>query len=340
MTRFVVIGAGAVGVTLAAELSAAGIQHVLVGRGASARALAADGISYVRGTERLRPSLVVASSPEEVALDEDDVLVLATKTQDADRALAEWSTRPVGDRTAATLPIVTLQNGLDAERSALRRFDRVYGASILTPARFTQPGEVVLGSVPVVGVVTLGRADGGPADDTAEAIAVSLRRASYVVQLTDNVLAWKAAKLLWSVRNGLEVLTGTDEELLGRLVDETQAVLAAAGIALADPVADRTEDVSGFGVVEGAEIAPGQQSTWQSFARHAGTSEVDFLNGEVVLLGRLHGVPTPANAAVQQVLARLLGEGTGPGTRSVSEVLELEQDLTSQRFGREAVVAR
>ena len=42
------------------------------------------------------------------------------------------------------------------------------------------------------------------------------------------------------------------------------------------------------------ELRPGG-SSWQSLARGVGTIETDYLNGEIVLLGRLHGVPTPAN---------------------------------------------
>ena len=36
-------------------------------------------------------------------------------------------------------------------------------------------------------------------------------------------------------------------------------------------------------------------STWQSLARGTGALETDYLNGEIVLQGRLHGVPTPLN---------------------------------------------
>ncbi len=52
-------------------------------------------------------------------------------------------------------------------------------------------------------------------------------------------------------------------------------------------------------LVEHGEIAgvprPGG-SSWQSLAKGSGTIEADYLNGEIVLLGRLHGVPTPVNA--------------------------------------------
>jgi 2-dehydropantoate 2-reductase len=43
--------------------------------------------------------------------------------------------------------------------------------------------------------------------------------------------------------------------------------------------------------IEGAAAYMG--SSWQSLAKAAGDIECAFLNGEVALLGRLHGVPTP-----------------------------------------------
>ena len=43
----------------------------------------------------------------------------------------------------------------------------------------------------------------------------------------------------------------------------------------------------------------GGGSTWQSLAR-GGAVEADYLNGEIVLLGRLHGVPTPVNELLQR----------------------------------------
>ncbi|MEN9475724.1 MAG: hypothetical protein RIS48_2446, partial [Pseudomonadota bacterium] len=67
---------------------------------------------------------------------------------------------------------------------------------------------------------------------------------------------------------------------------------------------ERRQRVSHGGIAPGCGIEPGQQSTWQSIARGA-SHEVDFLNGEVVLLGRLHGVATPFNQAIQQAIGQL-----------------------------------
>jgi 2-dehydropantoate 2-reductase len=54
-------------------------------------------------------------------------------------------------------------------------------------------------------------------------------------------------------------------------------------------------------------------SSTQSLARGAGSIETDWLNGEIVLLGRLHGVPTPANAFCTDLAAQLVRDGARPG---------------------------
>ena len=65
----------------------------------------------------------------------------------------------------------------------------------------------------------------------------------------------------------------------------------------------------------------GGGSSWQSLARGTGSIESDYLNGEIALLGRIHGVPTPANALMQQVANRLAREGAPPKSIPVETLL-------------------
>ena len=70
---------------------------------------------------------------------------------------------------------------------------------------------------------------------------------------------------------------------------------------------------------------PGQErsggSTWQSLARGAGSIESDYLNGEIVLLGRLHGVPTPVNAVLQRRARQAVAAGSAPRTTRAQDLL-------------------
>ena len=61
-------------------------------------------------------------------------------------------------------------------------------------------------------------------------------------------------------------------------------------------------------------------STWQSLARGARTLETEYLNGEVVLLGRLHGIATPINELLQRVVADAARRGTAPGSMTLAEL--------------------
>ena len=55
--------------------------------------------------------------------------------------------------------------------------------------------------------------------------------------------------------------------------------------------------------------------------RGTGDIEADYLNGEIVLLGRLHGVPTPLNATFQQLPNELAAARCEPGSVTEAEVL-------------------
>lgn len=71
--------------------------------------------------------------------------------------------------------------------------------------------------------------------------------------------------------------------------------------------------------VGGARRAGG--STWQSLARGTRTAEADYLNGEIVLLGRLHGVLTPANEAARRLVNQFARDGLAPGTLTPEQFL-------------------
>ncbi|KJF69739.1 ketopantoate reductase family protein [Rhizobium nepotum] len=312
MTRYVIIGAGAVGASLAAQFELSGIEYALIGRGAQIASIIKHGLSYQRpsGTRQIRLNAFDVSDPPELTL--DDILLLTVKTQDAAATLADWSWRQVSGAegtTAARLPLVTFQNGLATEALALRTFANVYAASILTPARFTQTGAVAAAGNPQVGVVTIGRFPAG-SDTTAIEIAADLIRADYLAETSNDIRRWKSAKLLHNVRNALDLFDGEDDQRASigeALVHEARQALEAAGYNLASP-SERTIDISGWNIAQNSGIEPGQQSTWQSFARGA-SSEVDFLNGEIVLLGRLHNIATPYNEAIQSLAGRLAQQG-------------------------------
>ena len=67
-----------------------------------------------------------------------------------------------------------------------------------------------------------------------------------------------------------------------------------------------------MGEIEGRPRGGG--SSWQSLARGTGNIEVDYLNGEMVMLGRLHGVATPVNELLQRRANEAAEARTPPGS--------------------------
>lgn len=61
-------------------------------------------------------------------------------------------------------------------------------------------------------------------------------------------------------------------------------------------------------------------SSIQSLLRGTGSIETDFLNGEIVMLGRLHGVDTPANTAFVRVARHMVRDGVAPGDFPEAEI--------------------
>ena len=327
MTRYVIIGAGAVGVTLAAELQASGRDVVVVGRGRQLDLLRAGAVRYLTPDGSRSLSVAAVGGPDQVRLDSRDILVLATKSQDAHGVLALWSRQPVGtggQRAGEVLPVFTLQNGLDAERAALRLFATVVGSVLGVPSTYVADGEVLSPGAPATGVFWLGSYPDGPAGAAAQTIAADLSAARFEVQVVPDLSRWKAAKLVISSTFVLDALfePGTHRDRAARLVQaEARAVLEAAGWSIADTAAESTLRLDRFGIAPvPGHTRPGS-STYQSLARGKDV-ETDYLNGEIVLLARQLGRRAPLHAALQARAQRVVQEGGAPGRLTAADLAE------------------
>jgi 2-dehydropantoate 2-reductase len=316
--RFVVVGLGAIGGVLAARLHLAG-QHVVgLARGPQLLAVREHGIRLETPTESLIAHIEVFSNPAEVSFAAQDVVVLAVKSQDTLDVV-----RALNETAPQDTPLLCAQNGVANEPCALRFFKEVYGVVVMSPTAFLEPGLVLAYSTPVTGLLDVGRYPAGQ-DEVSRGVAAALSSATYDAHSIPDVRRWKYAKLLTNLGNAVEAVCGP-EARPGPLTDlvqaEGQAVLRAAGIDYASSAEDKARRANLLDLQPvGGRRRPGG-SAWQSLARRTGITEIDYLCGEIVLLGRLHGVSTPANALLQQLTARLAGTRSQPGGISADEVM-------------------
>lgn len=315
--RFIVYGVGAIGGTIAAALALAGHEVVGIARGRMLDAIRANGLLFRTPEGEQRVRFPCHAAPDEITFRPDDVVLLTMKGQDTQEALL--ALRAAGADGQA---IVCAQNGVANERAALRLFPNVYGMTVMMPSEYTVPGEVICYGGPHHGVFDLGRFPQG-LDAQAEAIADVLRSANFAVFLLEEVMQSKHGKLISNLANVLEAALGPQgdsQDFVERARSEAETVYRAMGIEwlAAGPDDPRRKSLSDLLPIPGVERVGG--SSTQSLKRGQGSIETDYLNGEIVLLGRLHGVPTPVNAALVRLGQRLIAEKLAPGDLTREDV--------------------
>lgn len=120
---------------------------------------------------------------------------------------------------------------------------------------------------------------------------------------------------------GIRVVCAQNGPLLKALWSEGEDCLEAAGIDVVSQDEDRERRGELISVRPAAGTDRPGGSSWQSLARGAGSIESDYLNGEIVRLGRLQGMPTPANEVIRRLANEAAAAGQAPEAVPVDEVL-------------------
>jgi len=222
-----------------------------------------------------------------------------------------------------SIGVVCAQNGVENERLALRHFSHVYAMCVMCPATHLEPGVVLASSTPVTGLLDLGCYPSG-VDDRARDIAAALEKSTFESVPRADIMRWKYTKLLMNLGNSAEALCGHVEGLgdVVRLArSEGAEVLRVAGIDAASREEDQERRGNRMQQKPIAGAPRGGGSSWQSLQRGTGHIETDYLNGEIVLLGRFHNVDTPVNALLQRLANDAARKGAQPGSITPEAIL-------------------
>jgi 2-dehydropantoate 2-reductase len=320
MEKIAIIGAGAVGCGLGFLLNRAGREVTLVGRADQVEAIRTRGL-HVEGY--LGEYTLPIPAAERLAF-KPDLVLLAVKTQDVFNALQEnleW---------LKETPMVTLQNGIRSDDlvAELLPRDRIISAVVLLHANYLAPGSVTL---MYKGGLILGRPF-GPHDASLEQVADLLNRAT-TTRISNNIRGSHWLKLITNLNNALPALIdGTFHQVYAdpfmaslaiRIMREGLKTARRAGIrleSLPDVSVGLTRLINFLPVRLAAKVAaarvdrmktpwPLLGSTLQSLRRNRPT-EIDYLNGEVVELGKKTGVPTPLNSKIVELVHQVEQTGT------------------------------
>lgn len=333
MTRYIIVGAGAIGGGIAGLLAESDVPVVAVARGEHAEVITRDGLTLRTPERAFTVRLRCVTEPGQLTLGPDDVLVLATKTHQAEVALRQWADVPVRDgdrslgRAGELLPIMTALNGVSAEDMALRYFARVVGVCVWMPAVHLEPGEVIVRGTPTRGTFHLGSYPAGDHEhEVLDAVERDWTAAGFLISRPADVMAWKYRKLISNIGNAFDALVG-DNGRPGPMIEIAQAearrVLAAAEITVIDEATEAAARADGFDVAP----VPGEPdrmggSSWQSLTRSTGTIETDYLNGEIARIAHLAGIPAPVNVTVAALAREAAIAGRQPGDLSATDLAQ------------------
>ncbi len=305
--RIAVIGAGAIGCVVAGYLSKAGQDVLLVGRADQVKAINANGLTIkgARGSANIR----VRTVPR---LDKPhDLVIFTVKTQDLEKAFQDHS------EYLGTGLVLTSQNGVQADHLLSSHFDRVRQMSsiVMFGATYVKPGEVTFN---FEGDWIIGR-PWTPLDPAAHQAGEVLGKAFKVVMSPD-IMGMKYLKLFVNFNNCIPALVGKSMQetfadmdlcrLSVMLLKEGLDIVRQAKIEMVSMPDLPKERISGLasmpldqaaGIINktlaGLSKEPLYGSILQSIMRGK-TSEIEFINGEVVHLAKHLHCSAPLNERV------------------------------------------
>jgi 2-dehydropantoate 2-reductase len=305
--QVVVYGAGAIGSLVGARLHDAGVDVRLVGRQAHVDAIRANGL-LVKGPDK-SPAVHL---PAATTLDGTaDIILLTVKSQDVQDACR------VIARMNSDATVVTMQNGVrsDTQAADILGRGRIVGCVLNISATYLEPGVVEQNTRELFQV-------GAPFPESAPRVEAVLTLLSPVLKTESvpDIARARWTKLMANLNNAIMAITGLP---IGKALRHPG--LARLSIAtIREGV--RTAQLGGFGLdqsrrartfrlmstlpmslsylVFGKRLAgnfPADStygpSTLQSLKRGS-SSELNYLNGEVVTLGEQIGRPTPYNTGL------------------------------------------
>lgn len=319
--KFAIIGAGAIGGTVGAQLALAGEQVTFLVRGANLQAIAQHGIRLIRADGGEQVARDVRASNDYRSAGVHDVVVLAMKAHQLG-AVADSVPLLCGPHTV----IVPMQNGVPYwyfhklkgpfEDHVLQSVDpggrigraigadNVLGCVVYPASELVAPGVVrhIEGDR-----LPLGELDGS-ISERAQRVSDAFQRAGFKAPLLTDIRSEIWLKL-WGnlVFNPVSALTratledicrfAPTRELATLMMSEAQQVAAKLGVTFRVSIERR---------IAGAEKVGAHKTSMLQDIEGGREPEIEALVGSVVELARLTDTPTPHIDAVY-ALTRLLG---------------------------------
>lgn len=280
--KIAIMGAGAVGCYYGAMLSMAGHEVTLIGRPALVQAVRKDGLVLEKAGQRHVCKVQVSEQPD--AVSGAQMVLFCVKSGDTASA-----GRQIAPFLRPDVMLLSLQNGIsNPEVLAQETGHCVIGSVVYVASGMAAPGVVK----------HFGRGDLAIGGDKASEAADILNAADIETLVSADVMGLLWSKLVVNCAyNALSAVTRLPygplcegegiPGLLDDIVAECLAVAQAEGVQLP---AETIPTVKGV-----PRWMPDQFSSTAQDVMRSRSTEIDYLNGEIVRRALKHGVPAPLN---------------------------------------------
>ena len=318
--RVIIYGAGAIGGIVSGHLARTGYDVLLIGRPGHVNAIRESGLRLVTPNGTYTVQIPSATAPDQIDYRANDVVFLCVQSQNTEEALGDL--RAVA---AEDMPIFCLQNGVRNEEIAAGYFNRIYGVMLRAPSIFATNGEVIARADPP-GRFIMGRYPSGK-DDLVETIAAMLRSAGFLVLVTPDVMPYKWGKLMLNLASIINAITDASRKDNKRVdeasFEEAREILARAGIRWISEK-EIEQEWPESAVESGKRLNIKMQgSTVRSLIQQQGSTETNFINGEIVRLAKQLGMQAPVNEALVRVSQEMAANRELPGRYTPAELCQM-----------------
>lgn len=299
--KILVMGAGAIGSVFGGFLSK-NHEVTLVGRNPHMAKVEERGleVSGIWGRHVFKGLKAYTSVKPQIG--KQELILITTKAYDTEEAVKQVLPL-VGDETL----VVSVQNGIGNEETIAKFVgpERTLGCMAIFGAILTEPGRVkvtVYASECLVGSLSGN-------EEAAERIARVFSEAGIPTLPTDDIIREKWMKAFYNMAlNPLSAILKVPYGTLGEL-EETKAIMKKI-LEEAFKVAGRKGinlkfDCNGyFEFLLRKQLPPTakHESSMLQDITKAKRTEIDFLNGAIVRLGKTFGVETPVNEAISNIV--------------------------------------
>ena len=298
--NIVVMGAGALGSVIGGFLSKNN-NVTLIGRLPHVNKIKKSGleISGIWGEHVFHPSACV--SPEEVK-ETPELIIITTKAYDTARAV-ELLECIISKETY----VMSMQNGIGNEEIIANSIGsgKTLGGMAIFGAIMVEPGHskvTVYASECLVGSLTGDM-------KVAERIAKTLNNAGIPTIATEDIIREKWMKAFYNIAlNPLSAILDKEYGFLGKHEEAkkiiTHLLKEAFEVAKAEGVNLKYDWRAYYDYLMNRQLPPtaSHLSSMLQDLKKGKKTEIDYLNGAIVKLGRKHGVKTPANEIIANII--------------------------------------